>query len=313
MRCEPNSLLRWHARLVHLLKANLSRFAKIAAVMAAAGLTGTTGAADVAGAAAIPLPVALPNTQVHSLKSTQNGVEYKLYVSTPSQYSATTEAFDVLYLLDADYSFAIARNMVEHLSERNRIRPVIVVGIAYAGTPNYRLNRTRDYTPYFVAHGGYGDAFQAASGGAQKFKAFLESELFPYMQKNFRVSNRRYLTGHSFGGLFASWTALVSPQLFNGYIIVSPSLWYADKKLFTSIKQGAKHLKDIKLFFAVGDHEVNATHNMVADLNDFVTKLREVQGEDLRIEHYVADDESHDSIFPRALSRGLHFLFAVNE
>lgn len=83
-------------------------------------------------------PYTLPNTEVHYLTSETNGVEYKLYVSFPEGYHTdSTQRYPVLYLLDADYSFAIAKNIIDHLAKRNHIREIIIVGIAYAGPDQY--------------------------------------------------------------------------------------------------------------------------------------------------------------------------------
>ena len=87
--------------------------------------------------------VSLPRTSLHLIESKANGVAYKLYVSIPRPYEQSKERYPVIYLLDADYSFAIARNVVEHLADRDHLRRAIVVGIAYAGPDRYRANRTR--------------------------------------------------------------------------------------------------------------------------------------------------------------------------
>ena len=61
----------------------------------------------------------LPATELHTLPSRHvEGVTYKLYVSLPRDYATRGRSYPVVYLLDADYSFAIAHNVVEHLSAR---------------------------------------------------------------------------------------------------------------------------------------------------------------------------------------------------
>ena len=65
----------------------------------------------------------------------------------------------------------IARNVVDHLSEREHLRPAIVVGVGYPGgvdreSDDYRFNRARDYTPTHSPEGGYGAKWQTAVGNA---------------------------------------------------------------------------------------------------------------------------------------------------
>lgn len=59
-------------------------------------------------------PVVLPRTEQRTLQSSLNDVAYKLYVSLPTGYDKTAVRYPVIYLLDAEYSFAIAHNIVEH-------------------------------------------------------------------------------------------------------------------------------------------------------------------------------------------------------
>ncbi len=108
--------------------------------------------------------VTLPNTEVHSMTSKSNGIEYKLYVWVPNDYAKSAKSYRVVYVLDVDYSFPIVRGIVEHLSDRRRLQGLIVVGVAYGGPPQYRLNRTRDYTPTHTLEGGYGPEYQRHSG-----------------------------------------------------------------------------------------------------------------------------------------------------
>ncbi len=164
-------------------------------------------------------PVALPRTTTLHVTAKSNGVAYKLYVSLPRDYEKSQERYPVIYTLDADYSFAVARNVVEHLADRDHLRWAIVVSIAYDGPDQYRVNRTRDYTPTHTPDGGYGPEYQKHSGGGPKFRQFLGDELIPLIDRTYRTTSERTLVGHSYGGLFSSWTMLTT-DLFTGYVIV---------------------------------------------------------------------------------------------
>ncbi|HXI20747.1 MAG TPA: alpha/beta fold hydrolase [Gemmatimonadales bacterium] len=255
-------------------------------------------------------PVALPRTEVRRLQSRGVGVEYKLYVSLPRGYEENQRDYPVVLLLDADYSFALARNIVEHLSDRGDLPQAVLVGIAYGGPEAYRKNRTRDYTPTFVPTGGYGPEYQAVSGGGPRFRDFIAHELVPFLDHAYRVSTRRYLVGHSYGGLFATWVALTDPELFSGYVIVSPSLWYDDGLIFSLEEEVARRHPDwpARAYLIVGDREINQQHNMVADLRRLATTLERRHYPGLQLRWEVAADETHNSIFPRGLSNGLRFV-----
>jgi len=92
--------------------------------------------------------------------------------------------------------------------------------------------------------------------------------------------------------------------LFQRYIIVSPSLWYADRWIF-----GLQHAKAIqgRVYLAVGSFEGDSEHDMVVDLQRFARNLRKISG--LAVSMAALDGETHNSVFPRALSNGLRFVF----
>lgn len=264
---------------------------------------------------AAPPPVTLPGTEVRLLPSEAvDGVTYKLYISLPTGYADSTERYATLYLLDADYSFAIARNVVEHLSDRSDMPPMVIVGIAYDGPLRYRENRTRDYTPTFVPDGGYGPEYQRVSGGSPDFRDFLETELIPFIEREYRVGDERTLVGHSYGGLFGTWVAFTRPDLFSSYLLVSPSLWYDDRMVFgvENGLAGSGGAGPGEMYFAVGSRERNSLRDMVVDLRAFD---RQVDGHGytgLRKRIDVLEDETHNSVFPRALSNGLRWLHGWN-
>ena len=267
-------------------------------------------------------PFALERSEVRSLSSKTTGVAYKLYISLPHSYDGDAFAshrtlkrkdrYPVVYLLDADYSFLVARSITDHLAERNDLPEVILVGVAYEGPPRYRLHRTRDYTPTFVPDGAYGPELQRHSGGGGKFLGFLADELVPAVEKLYRAAPQdRTLVGHSFGGLFASFALLERPRLFRRVIAVSPSLWYDDRFIFRREKLfGEKNTRlPATVYYAVGSREGSSSMPMVSTLEAFAGQLRARGYEGLTLRHDVLADETHNSVFPRALSNGLRFIF----
>jgi predicted alpha/beta superfamily hydrolase len=258
-----------------------------------------------------PPPVTLPRTEVRLLRA-RSGIAYKLYVSTPPNY-ARTGRYPVVYLLDADYSFAVAKNITDHLTQRNHLPDVLVVAIGYDGVQTYpdvyRTNRTRDYTPTHSLEGGYGLEIQKHSGGGPAFRDFLRGELFPFVEKEYATDGRRVLVGHSYGGLFASWVLLTSPELFGSYLVVSPSLWY-DQHLMLRLVDGVPRegRPPAKVFMSVGTLE-GSQQAMLNDLRRLHDALatRQVQG--LALKLVPLDDETHNSVFPAALGKGLRWIF----
>jgi hypothetical protein len=263
-------------------------------------------------------PYTVPNTEVIALKSKHTGANYQLFVSLPSNYRTSKKTYPVVYMLDADYSFALVRNIVQHLVEREDLPPMILVAIAYPGAAadraSYRMNRTRDYTPAYAPDGGYGAEHQKVSGGGPKFRAFLATELIPLIERRYRThAHDRTLIGHSYGGLFGTYVLLTEPALFKRYILISPSLWYANRIALTMEEAAATSgIKPYaRVFFAVGSQENHPAANraMVDDLTELVSKLRARNNPRLTVRYRLYEGETHNSVFPGAVTRGLLTVF----
>jgi len=115
--------------------------------------------------------------------------EREIIVDLPSDYGAIpTERFPVVYMLDGEgQNPQKMQAIINHLADNYLIPSLILVNI-----PN--TIRDRDLTPTKV------NDFPN-SGGGDKFLEFLEREVFPQIEKNYRTQPYRILAGHSFGGL----------------------------------------------------------------------------------------------------------------
>ena len=254
--------------------------------------------------------ICLPNTEFIAMTSETNQVDYQLYISLPPDYQTANKAYPVLYLLDADYTFALAKNMADHLAMHQQMTGLVIVGIAYQ-TQTLEVNRTRDYTPTQAASGTYGPQIQKQhAGGGPAFQSFLRDELIPHIYERYRVTAQRALAGHAYGGLFCAWSMLMMPELFTGYIMVSPSLWYDDHFLFRL--QDNLHTEvatDTKIYLSAGDLEVNHQWNMPLDLEAFYSILMDKKVRKLHLKKSIEKQQTHHSIFPIGLSNGLRYIF----
>jgi len=264
-------------------------------------------------------PFVVPNTEVFDLRSEDIGQTYEIRVALPDSYGTDEqqESYPLLVLLDADYSFAIARNVVQHLAQRhNQLPEMIIVAIAYPGAAEdydfYHLTRTRDYTPFFFPTGGYGEEMQRVSGGGPAFLNFIESDLFPVLENRYPISDEdRTLEGHSYGGLFTTWVLFTRPDLFARWIIVSPSYWYADEFIYGYEDEFAANHDTLNevVFATVGSWERNSELDMIELMDRMAAQIEAHDYDGLSFDHYLYEQETHASIWPAAISRGLRSVF----
>lgn len=258
--------------------------------------------------------VVLPNTLVEKIHSKKNGVSYKLFINLPKDYHSSTKNYPIIYLLDADYSFALAKQISEHLSDRKRIEKSILVGIAYDNHLGYKTNRTRDYTPSYLIGGGYGPQYQKYSGGAEKFSQFMRVELIPFLKKNYRVTHDATFVGHSYGGLFGVYLLLNHPEIVNNYVIVSPSLWY-DQYLLLNKAQNKRDFNfnnRTNVNFVIGANENNGDYKMVNDLKRLHAFIINKPHRNLHTSLSIINDMDHDTIFPMAFTQGVMKKLTIN-
>ena len=256
--------------------------------------------------------VAIAGSSVVDLPRAGNGVDYQLYVHVPPACEAEDVRCPVVYTLDADYSFALAAQIIGHLADRGQLQPLVTVAVGYADKSRYRQNRTRDYTPSFVASGGYGAEVQELSGGGPEFLRVLRDEIIPFVEARYAVrTGDRTLVGHSYGGLFAAWTTTAAPGLFGNYIMVSPSLWYDNGAQLAAMqrRRGAPGAR-LRVYIGVGEHEEQPQNGraMVTGARAAAAAMRS-WGEGVEVFDEVLAGETHASVFPAALSNGLRRLF----
>ncbi len=220
-----------------------------------------------------------------------------LLVYRPSGYDQSNDAYPVLYILDGARHFHHTTGTVQFLSRTKRIPDMIVVAIS-------STERTRDLTPPTQV-----DSTNAypTSGGAGEFLAFLKDELIPQIDKTYRTRPYRVLAGHSFGGLFVIYTLVTQSDLFNGYLAISPSLWWNDQALVSETENFLNNNSDLKgdLYMTMG----NEGGNMLGGALKLSGVFEEKASENFRWNFKLMDQETHSSIVHRSTYEGLEKIF----
>lgn len=173
-----------------------------------------------------------------------------LNIYLPEGYDANdTITYPVVYLLDGsvdeDFIHVVGLYQFNSFPWVNRVPKSIIVGIA-------NTDRQRDFT-YATTIPEDKKKFPT-TGGSGKFIRFIEKELQPYIQQQYRTNGMRTIIGESLGGLLATEILLKKPQLFDKYIIISPSLWWDDGSLLLYSLDNMKNgvLRNTNVYIGVG-------------------------------------------------------------
>jgi predicted alpha/beta superfamily hydrolase len=182
-----------------------------------------------------------------------------------------------------------------------------VVGISYGkGTGIWWKNRARDYTQYKdTVYYYYPNA-----GGADNFLSFVKNELFPVVNKNYRTNqDSNAIMGLSFGGLLSSYALFKQPDMFKGYIIISPSLfWNGNSILKTEADYFSNHKYLNKMvYMAYGSLDDNDW--VISPTNELIQIMQTHKYEGLKFIPQIFSGETHISVYPVALTHGLKAVF----
>jgi predicted alpha/beta superfamily hydrolase len=201
--------------------------------------------------------------------------------------------YPVLYVLDGETHFFTASALSNFYAKNQQIPDIIVVAI-----PNVPGQRNVNFTPKV-------DNESENLGGADNFLAFMNEELIPVIESNYRTHNYSILFGHSLCGMFSIYTLFNQSEMFDAILAASPYLmWDEDyivkdaEKLITD-----RDFNDVSLFISIGD-EPN-----YYDSIDKLTNLFNANesGLDWKYNKYSEDD--HASIPVKTLIDGLGYIF----
>jgi len=239
------------------------------------------------------------------LKSEVLQEDRPVIISLPIGYNDNEANYPVLYLLDGLGNIKHEIGTVELLTESGIIPPMIIVAIE-------SLDRSRDLTPSNAGqdvYGGTGDAGIPHSGGAPKFLQFLEKELIPFVESNFRTHSYRLLEGHSFGGLFSAYTLMDKPELFDAFIIQSPALWWNKEEMTVKAKEFFKSNVNLdkSVYFGIGGGD---GWGMRQELIRYADVIKQDTPKNFRWKHEEIGDEGHDDARLLLNYYGLKFVFS---
>jgi predicted alpha/beta superfamily hydrolase len=264
------------------------------------------------------LKIDVPNvffadTELRTLKSDYVNQSFSIEVYLPPSYSDSLKSFPVVYLLDSDISFGLAKNTIDWLLLGREIPELILVGISYReGFDNWWTKRSRDYTPSKDETEIWGD--WPLAGGADDFIKFLKNELIPFIDSNYRtVENERTIAGISFGGLFASYVLFKEPILFSKYLMSGPALIWNNKYIFDlESDYFGKHKKlQVTMFTSVGG--LDDSTNIIQPWKDFNEILKNRNYNGFKFKQEIFSNETHFSVWPSSFTRGIKFLFTDNK
>lgn len=262
-------------------------------------------------------PITYGTSAVHEAPSAL-GRRYQVWVDLPPSYARSTRPLPVVFVLDPHWALPVTRSVRSLVGQSGRnIEDFLLVGLSYDQDSGLEGQR-RDYTPTDPrrdpAHSP-GSYSAPRYGEAETYRQYIETVVFPLIAKNYRADmNRKTLVGHSYGALFGFHVLFTRPEMFNGYVFGSPSLWFDRGVMFRTEDAWARSGRKLsaRIHMVTGSFEAvapgtryNSTNDLVADMERMRRTLASRGHPGLLVTSEVAQGEDHLTVFPDVVTRGL--------
>jgi isoamylase len=240
---------------------------------------------------------------IASLSSPEMGNTRDIKVYLPPSYVTSDKRYPVIYMHDGQNLFDEATAFQHEWGVDETMEALAEEGIEalVVGIPNMGADRLNEYSPFIDAkHGG---------GQGEDYLSFIIGTLKPYIDGSFRTLPQREHTGifgSSMGGLISLYAFFRYPHSFGFAGAMSPSLWFAEGAIYTSIEEAAR--KDGRIYLDSGTDSTEAPITDLRRLRDLLN-AKGYDGDQLR---YVEDEGAahNERAWGARLAEALRYLLA---
>ncbi|QBB69961.1 hypothetical protein ELE36_06060 [Pseudolysobacter antarcticus] len=252
------------------------------------------------GTSSLPARAELLPAHADSLDSTLLHQKRAIDVFLPKDNEKDpARRYETIYVLDGDWNAKLVVQSVDFLQATGFMPPVIVVSVPNFFDDKGINSRDHDLTPTPQPN-------QPSSGGAAQFMAFLKTELVPYVNQHYPSNGVNLVHGHSFGGLFINYVIANDPTIFDGYLILDPSMWWDNKALSKLVAAALPSTPTQGKGIFIAGREGSACKGMGIDS---LQLAYEKAPRELHWKLATYQNESHDSLKFKATYDALRYLY----
>ncbi len=166
--------------------------------------------------------------QTFEMSSAILGETRRVHVALPASFANTSQErrYPVVVVVDGEALTSMLGTVTAHLSRHGQFPESIIVGIE-------NTDRLRDLTPPGLSVSGSG-----LDEGGDRFIDFIERELLPHIEKQFRGAAPRTFVGHSSGGILGTYLAATRSS-FSAIVAIDTPMHLGDGWLFDKLMSRA--------------------------------------------------------------------------
>lgn len=224
-------------------------------------------------------------------------------VYVPEDYQKSNVKYPVMYILDGSKkNMNKAIEKFKQLKKEKSVPEIIIVGIPSKG--GFR-NRKYEMTPE--------NPEEMNTGGAPNFLKFIKNEVIRKIETEYRTKPERTIIGWSFGGVFAMYSLMVEPELFDNFIFISYCPYHRERLIIPDFKKELKHFLNEHKSLSKKIYLSYATEYLPEweQANEDIAKILKdsnVKGVKWTLEHMP--EKNHSSVIPVAMLNGMKFVFS---
>lgn len=247
-----------------------------------------------------------------TIKSEILNSDREISVYLPNSYTDNNYInYPVLYLLDGRKFFNSFSGVITQLSSdaSPQIPEMIVIGIT-------SQNRVKDSSPTnsLIGYTKEKEKGLEVSGGADDFLEFIQMELIPFVEKNYRTNSYRTFVGYSFTGLPVLQALFSIPETFNSYLVIDFSAWWDNEIMIQRFKKFSGEYKESKrdIFFTTVDRVSNNVYPEEYNAGwNFIQEFEQNTPSNITFDYkkYKYKEENHHSMPLISFIDGMKYIF----
>jgi len=238
--------------------------------------------------------------------------ERTYFLELPESYETSSKEYPILVLLDGEVTYHSHSGILKQMVQGGQIPEMIIIAIT-------NVDRVRDFTPtnYLTnLNGSSAVENQKTSGGSAAFLNFIEEELLPEVEANYRSNSFKLLVGISHGGLLVGTSYLSEASSFNGFVSMDPSFWWDDQYVVKQINStDLEQIQNKRIYVSTADKFENFDRipgvfkaNINAhELFNTTLKNKGISPTNIELEYFK--EENHWTVALMSLYHGMQFIY----
>ena len=248
----------------------------------------------------------------HTIQSKILNEARTYFLELPESYETSSKEYPILVLLDGEVTYHSHSGILKQMVQGGQIPEMIIVAIT-------NVDRVRDFTPtnYLTnLNGSSAEENQKTSGGSAAFLNFIEDELLPEVEANYRNNSFKILVGISHGGLLVGSSYLSKATSFNGFVSMDPSFWWDDQYVVKQINStDLGQIQNKRIYVSTADKFENFDRipgvfkaNINAhELFNTTLKNKGIAPTNIELEYFK--EENHWTVALMSLYHGMQFIY----